>query len=308
MHRLTACRFLLRRAAVRALSQQSNTLSRSYQPACGRVTSLSQHRCNPIAWRAFHQSRIWRAEEEQKGDLAKKGEASPAENENPAETVMVEPSADEQREIKEESIATPEAADAAAEESTTDTVAEKAEEVASTTAENFSTAAQAGAAAADAATTSAPHRSRPRPQSILPTSTFRNPQPSRILYIGNILFEVNAQQLEAKFKAYGEVTNSRIVTDPRGLSRGFGYVEMATQEEADAAKQALNQADLEGRRMSVQYHMAKQRAADRSDGRRERAPREPSKTLFIGNMSYQMSDRDLNGEPGPRSLSMIAWR
>ncbi|OQO04315.1 hypothetical protein B0A48_10926 [Cryoendolithus antarcticus] len=121
-------------------------------------------------------------------------------------------------------------------------------------------------------------------------STRQKNSPSRILYIGNLFFEVTAPQLEAEFARFGEVTNSRIVTDNRGLSKGFGYVELATQEGADQAMQNLDQKVFQGRRMAVQYHA---RHEKRIDGKpRSSAP--PSKTLFIGNMSYQMSDRDLN--------------
>lgn len=115
-------------------------------------------------------------------------------------------------------------------------------------------------------------------------------QVSRILYIGNLFFEVTAPQLEAEFSKFGEVTNSRVVTDGRGLSKGFGYIEMRTQEEADKARESLDQVVYQGRRISVQYHV--RRNSNRNTPREAQAP---SKTLFIGNMSYQMSDRDLNG-------------
>lgn len=123
----------------------------------------------------------------------------------------------------------------------------------------------------------------------------RPPKPqSKILYIGNLFFEVTAPQLEAEFAKHGEVTNSRVVTDDRGLSKGFGYVEFSTQQQADAAIEALDQKVFQGRRMAVQYHKRRD-ANNRNKGAfKESLP--PSKTLFIGNMSYQMSDRDLNGK------------
>ena len=123
----------------------------------------------------------------------------------------------------------------------------------------------------------------------------RPPLPqSKILYIGNLFFEVTAPQLEAEFAKHGEVTNSRVVTDDRGLSKGFGYIEFSTQQQADAAIEALDQKVFQGRRMAVQYHKRRD-ANNRNKGAfKESLP--PSKTLFIGNMSYQMSDRDLNGK------------
>lgn len=110
----------------------------------------------------------------------------------------------------------------------------------------------------------------------------------KILYVGNLFFEVTAPQLEAEFSKYGEITNSRVVTDNRGLSKGFGYVEFRTSAQAEDAIQGMNQTVFQGRRLAVQHHQ-------RRDSQRTQTPAQPSNTLFIGNMSYQMSDRDLNG-------------
>jgi nucleolin len=118
--------------------------------------------------------------------------------------------------------------------------------------------------------------------------------PTKILYVGNLFFEVTAPQLEAEFAKFGEVSNSRIVTDSRGMSKGFAYIEFASQQQAEAAVAGLNEKVFQGRRLSVQFH--KRRNAGKSDLLSSRGPAKPSKTLFIGNMSYQMSDRDLNGK------------
>lgn len=75
------------------------------------------------------------------------------------------------------------------------------------------------------------------------------------------------------------------------MSFSFGYVEFDSQEAADAAKANLDQQVLEGRRMSVQYTS---KNASQRDGGALRPPVAPSKTLFIGNMSFEMSDKDLN--------------
>lgn len=310
------------------------------------MSTLSRPSSKSIAWRGFHQARIWRAEEEQKGNIAKESGASPAEDANTAATVTAERSAAEQQaEITEKSIATPGAADAAPRESTTEAItekaadiaaetAEKAEEVAAETTENFSQAARSGADAIEEAADAAPQESAaeaitekaeevaaettqnfsqaartgaeaaaaastspPRRPQHDTRSTHRNPRPSRIVYVGNLFFEVTAQQLQAEFASHGSVINSRIVTDSRGLSKGFGYIEFAEQEAADAAVRALDQKVLQGRRMAVQYHVQRQPGAKRDGMQRGRnqSSAEPSKTLFIGNMSYQMSDRDLNG-------------
>lgn len=169
----------------------------------------------------------------------------------------------------------------------------------------FQAAFAAATAASAAATTQAPPQSRQPhfPARDAPAGTqFRDAQPSRILYIGNLFFEVTSQQLDAEFGRLGEVANSRVVTDNRGLSKGFGYVEFATQDAADRAVRELDQKVFQGRRMAVQYHVRRENkrfgGAGSSSGMGGGASREaspPSKTLFIGNMSYQMSDKDLNG-------------
>lgn len=51
--------------------------------------------------------------------------------------------------------------------------------------------------------------------------TYANPKPSKILYVGNLFFEVKAQDLEAEFAKFGTITNARIAQDNRGLSRGY---------------------------------------------------------------------------------------
>lgn len=114
-------------------------------------------------------------------------------------------------------------------------------------------------------------------------------RPSRILYIGNLFFEVTTQALEDEFRRIGPVTNARIVTDELGRSKGFGYIEYGTQAEADRAISELNQQVFEGRRMIVSYHVPRTRA-------RTTEPSPPTRTLFVGNMSYQMTDKDLNGK------------
>jgi len=143
--------------------------------------------------------------------------------------------------------------------------------------------------------------------------------PSRICYIGNLFFEVTAPQLEAELSQFGAIANSRIVTDARGLSKGFGYVEFEDQNSADRAVREQDRKVFQGRRMAVQYHVRKERTdtsasresrqegsnAGSNFGRQSRAPTPPSKTLFIGNMSYQMSDRDLNGQPALHLLPYI---
>lgn len=70
----------------------------------------------------------------------------------------------------------------------------------------------------------------------------------------------------------------------------FGYIEFENTDDAVKALQAMNQSVFHGRRMAVQFH----RKREPINLTRPRYPAEPSKTLFIGNMSFEMSDKDLN--------------
>ncbi|KAL6703161.1 hypothetical protein ACN47E_010154 [Coniothyrium glycines] len=118
-------------------------------------------------------------------------------------------------------------------------------------------------------------------------------EPSKMVYVGNLYFEVTADQVRRVFARFGEIEKVRIVYDGRGLSRGFGYVEFQNIADAQAAIDNLDMQVFEGRNLVVQFHR----------GRTERKPKgldgefianQPSKTLFIGNMSFEMSDKDLN--------------
>jgi RNA recognition motif-containing protein len=73
------------------------------------------------------------------------------------------------------------------------------------------------------------------------------------LYIGNLPFSAEEQQLQALFSADGrQVTSVRILNDKAtGRSRGFGFVEMATLEDAEKAIEALHGHDFMGRPLSV---------------------------------------------------------
>lgn len=276
--------FALRRAAARAVFTQPVRQLSTLRPAPLRVSIFQSEK--PALSRSFHQSRRWLAVEEEK-------KASPAEAQSSGETVTTEPSAEEQKEIKEESIATPDVVASAREtaQTTQDNFKEsasKAQEAVSSAAETVQdVTARAAESVQNAASNAFPSRQDP-----LAASSARDSKPSRILYIGNLFFEVTAPQLEEEFGRYGDITNSRVVTDSRGNSKGFGYIEFASQDAADRAVRELDQKVFQGRRMAVQYHV---RREPRISPRAARDPNPPSKTLFIGNMSYQMSDRDLNG-------------
>jgi RNA recognition motif-containing protein len=73
---------------------------------------------------------------------------------------------------------------------------------------------------------------------------------SKNIYVGNLSFEATAADLEAAFGQHGTVERAQVVTDREtGRSRGFGFVEMSNG--AEAAIQALNGAQLQGRTLTV---------------------------------------------------------
>jgi len=66
------------------------------------------------------------------------------------------------------------------------------------------------------------------------------------LYVGNLTYSVTEQQLEELFSQYGEVKSVRVIE-----RKGFGFVEMGSPEEADKAKEELNETEFEGRTMKI---------------------------------------------------------
>lgn len=72
------------------------------------------------------------------------------------------------------------------------------------------------------------------------------------LFVGNLTFSTTNGELEALFAEYGEVEDARVITDrDTGRSRGFGFVEMSSSEDAEKAISSLNGRDVAGRQLKV---------------------------------------------------------
>jgi RNA recognition motif-containing protein len=72
------------------------------------------------------------------------------------------------------------------------------------------------------------------------------------IYVGNLPWSTTTDDLYAMFQQYGAVTRAQVVTDREtGRSRGFGFVEMPNEAEANAAIAALNEQPMEGRPLTV---------------------------------------------------------
>ena len=72
------------------------------------------------------------------------------------------------------------------------------------------------------------------------------------LYVGNLSYDMSEENLRTEFAEYGEVQSAKIITDKfTGRSRGFGFVEMNSDDEGKKAMEELNGKDVEGRQLVV---------------------------------------------------------
>ena len=75
---------------------------------------------------------------------------------------------------------------------------------------------------------------------------------SQKLYVGGLPYSVTDSQLEEIFTAHGTVDSARVISDKfTGQSRGFGFVEMSSSDEGQAAIDTLNGSELQGRTLTV---------------------------------------------------------
>jgi cold-inducible RNA-binding protein len=94
------------------------------------------------------------------------------------------------------------------------------------------------------------------------------------LYVGNLAYRTTQESLEQAFAEHGNVVDAAVVTDrDTGQSRGFGFVTMGSPEEAQAARAALDGAELDGRNVKV-------------DEAKEREPRSGSGHVGGGGGGY----------------------
>ena len=85
------------------------------------------------------------------------------------------------------------------------------------------------------------------------------------IYVGNLSYDTTEAGLQQAFEQYGQVESARIIMDRyTNRSRGFGFVEMPDDAEAEAAIAGLNESDLDGRTLTVN------KARPRDDGGRGR--------------------------------------
>ncbi|SVB84425.1 uncharacterized protein METZ01_LOCUS237279 [marine metagenome] len=72
------------------------------------------------------------------------------------------------------------------------------------------------------------------------------------VYVGNLSYDLSEEDLKTAFEEYGEVTSAKIVSDRySGRSKGFGFIEMSSDDEAKAAIEGLSGKELAGRAIVV---------------------------------------------------------
>ena len=127
------------------------------------------------------------------------------------------------------------------------------------------------------------------------------------LYIGNLPPLLCFPELEDLFTPFGKLQSAELMTDPAtGLSRGFGFIEMETEESAQAAISGLNGKEVDGQTLNVNEVKpgrggpmpsrdgGRGRPSAPAGGRPPGPPRSPSGTrLFVGNLPYSAGNADL---------------
>jgi RNA recognition motif-containing protein len=95
------------------------------------------------------------------------------------------------------------------------------------------------------------------------------------LFVGNLSFQATSDQVREHFAIYGAVENVNVVTDAySGRSRGFAFVEMASEDAAQKAREALNGKPFQDRNLTVDWARPMERNGGAGNGaRREYSPR-----------------------------------
>lgn len=108
------------------------------------------------------------------------------------------------------------------------------------------------------------------------------------LFVGNLPFNLDNQQLGELFEGAGEVLDVNIITDREtGNSRGFGFVTMGTLEEAEKGVELFNRHSLEGRLLTVN------KAAPRGTKVERPFQAGPTNKIYVGNLPWQADDNSL---------------
>lgn len=87
------------------------------------------------------------------------------------------------------------------------------------------------------------------------------------IYVGNLPYTVGEDDLRSHFGSFGEIVNLKLISDKfTGQSKGFGFIEYASKEEAEAAVEACNGQDFQGRSIRVNISRPKETSGGGSRG------------------------------------------
>jgi RNA recognition motif-containing protein len=87
------------------------------------------------------------------------------------------------------------------------------------------------------------------------------------IYVGNLSYEVTEDDLREAFSRFGQVASANVIKDREtGRSKGFGFIEMPNQQEAQAAIAGLNGQELKGRPLNVNEARPRTERRDRGGG------------------------------------------
>ncbi len=86
------------------------------------------------------------------------------------------------------------------------------------------------------------------------------------IYVGNLSYSTSEEDVRAAFSQFGTVDSADVIIDRNsGRSKGFGFVEMSNDDEANAAITGLNEKDLDGRSLNVNQARPREERSDRSN-------------------------------------------
>ncbi|OAP57131.1 hypothetical protein AYL99_07868 [Fonsecaea erecta] len=117
------------------------------------------------------------------------------------------------------------------------------------------------------------------------------------LFVGNLSWNVDEEWLKSEFEEFGELSGVRLITQREdGRSKGYGYVEFVNAADAAKAHAAKQGYELDGRVMNVDFANKKPDAGEKQEKRRQSYGdqlSEPSDTLFLGNLSFEITEDDV---------------
>ncbi|CEL08376.1 hypothetical protein ASPCAL11527 [Aspergillus calidoustus] len=114
----------------------------------------------------------------------------------------------------------------------------------------------------------------------------RQSEPKETVFLGNLFYDLTAGDLKKHMSKFGVVRAANIIYDDRGISKGFGYVQFDRWQSAQTAIEAMHMKIFQGRRVTMHYSHSSLIA--------NREAIQPSKVLYVGNMPFEMTDRDFN--------------